>query len=100
MRTISNAVERAFTEIKDNIRTNYDKYFDLDIYIDDLCACYVLDFEFTKPYEVTLAMEYIDRYVEDKFDCDYDIDVLQTMFCWVVANNFKDELETFIEELI
>jgi hypothetical protein len=98
MRTISNAVNRAFDEIKRHIENSYNKDFDLDICIDETCKCYVLDFEFTKPYEVTLSMEYIDRYVEDKFDCEYDIDVLQAMFCWVVANNFRDKLEPFVEE--
>lgn len=99
MRDISNAVKRAFEEIKSEIKKQYEEGFDLEKFIEDLCDCCILDFNFTKAYEPLLALEYIDRYCGDKFEHDYDIDVVEAMFCWVVANNFKDILQQYVEEL-
>ena len=99
MRDISKAVSHATNFIKEYIESIFDEDFDLDIFIDELCDQHMTDFSFTKTYEPLLALEYIDRYCGDKFEHGYDIDVVEVMFVWVVANNFKDVLEQYVEEL-
>lgn len=95
-----NAIEKALSIIMYDIETRLDEEeFDLDNYIDeDLNEAYILDFKFKfeNPNEVLLSMKYVDEYCGDEFAHNYDINILEAMFCYVVANNEKDRLQDFI----
>ena len=102
MRDISDAIHRAFCEIENYIEISYNQNSEINLenIIEELGSnCYLTNFKFIKPHEVILGMEYIDEYIGNKFDHIYDIEVLQTMFIYVVANNFTDVLEKFINKL-
>ena len=89
---------KAMYYLKEQIEKEYDENFNLDKYIDEILE-YYNDFRFTKPIEVVLALQDIDKYIGTIMEHNYDIHVIETMYLWVVANNDKEELEKYVEEL-
>lgn len=86
MKSIHNAKMRVLKELKQKIEDDYVDKFDLEVFIDDLCAVYALDFDFEEPWEVLLSMKYIDNQLGDKYDHHYDMDYLTAVFSWLCCS--------------
>lgn len=96
--TYFNMEKKAMKYIKDEIEKEYNEDFDLDKYINELTDNLV-DFEFDKPIEVMYALKRIETYIDDKFEHIYDIHIIETMYIYVIAQENKDILEKYVEEL-